>query len=140
MLDTNVIVAGLRSRNGASAVVLELVAEGRLGLVLSGALLGEYENVLQRPEHRAAHGLSDDNLVRFLRGLVNRAELVPPRLERRLVLMRDPDDAAFAEAAIDGDADHLVTHNLRHFAEVGGMLSVLTPAALLRLLAGKRRT
>jgi hypothetical protein len=39
-----------------------------------------------------------------------------------------------AEAAIDGAADHLVTHNLRHFAEVHGVVSVLTPGALLRLL------
>jgi putative PIN family toxin of toxin-antitoxin system len=135
VLDTNVVVAGLRSRNGASAVVLELITEERLGLVLSGSLLDEYEDVLRRPEQRSAHGLSDDDLVRFLRGLVGRAELVPPRLERRLVLVRDPDDAVVAEAAIDGAADHLVTHNRRHFAEVHGVVSVLTPGALLRLLA-----
>ena len=140
VLDTNVVVAGLRSRNGASAVVLELVAEERLGLVVSGTLLDEYEEVLQRPEHRAMHGLSEDDLVRFLRGLLDRAEVVPPRLERRLVLVRDPDDAVVAEAAVDGAADHLVTHNLRHFTELGGILSVLTPGTLLRLLAGERRT
>lgn len=112
VLDTNVVVAGLRSRNGTSAVLLALVAEGRVGLVLSAALLDEYEDVLQWPEHGRVHGLGNDDLMRFLRGLADAANFVPPRLERRLVLVRDPDDAAVAEAAIDGDADRLVTHNL----------------------------
>jgi predicted nucleic acid-binding protein len=42
--------------------------------------------------------------------------------------MRDQDDAVVAEAAIDAEADYLVTHNLRHFAEVGDLVSVLPPA------------
>lgn len=140
VLDTNVVVAGLRSRNGASAVVLELIAEERLGLVLSAPLLDEYEEVLGRPEQRGAHGLSDDDILRFLRGLVGQAALVPPRLKRRIVLARDPDDAAVVEAAIDGAADHLVTHNLRHFAEVEDLVSILTPGELLRRVARERRS
>lgn len=139
VLDTNVVVAGLRSRNGASAVVLDLAAAERLGIILSQTLLDEYEEVLHRPTQRSAHGLSDDDLTVFLRGLLARAELVPPRLQAPVVLVRDPDDAIVAEAAIDGFADHLVTHNLRHFAEVGGVLSVLTPGALLRMLAAEQR-
>lgn len=139
VLDTNVVVAGLRSRNGASAVVLDLVAQERVGLVLNEALLDEYEEVLRRPVHRAAIGLGDDDLTVFLRGLLARAELVPPRLDAPIVLVRDPDDAIVAEAAIDGFADHLVTHNLRHFEEVSSVLSVLTPGALLRLLASEQR-
>lgn len=139
VLDTNVVVAGLRSRNGASAVILDLVAQERIGLVLNEALLDEYEELLRRSVHRAVIGLSDDDRKVFLRGLLTQAELVPPRLGQRLALARDPDDAIVAETALDGFADHLVTHNLRHFAEVGSVLSVLTPGALLRLLAAEQR-
>jgi putative PIN family toxin of toxin-antitoxin system len=134
VLDTNVVVAGLRSRNGASFVVLDLVARGELQLVVNAPLMEEYEEVLYRPAQRRAHGLEDKDLQRFLGGLVAVAEIVETRLEERLVLLRDVSDAIVAEAAIDGHADYLVTHNLRHFAEVVDRISVATPGRLLRSL------
>jgi predicted nucleic acid-binding protein len=49
-------------------------------------------------------------------------------------MTRDPDDAVVAEAAIDGRADHLVPHNIRHFAEVADRISIVTPGQLLRIM------
>ena len=103
--------------------------------VLNAPLLEEYEAVLHRPEQRRVHGLSEADIGRFLRGLIAVAELVPTRLEGRLLMMRDPDDGTVAEAAIDGGADHLVTHNRRHFGEVADEVSVVTPGQLLRIIA-----
>jgi putative PIN family toxin of toxin-antitoxin system len=139
VLETNVVVAGLRSRSGASAVILDLVEQRALSIAVNAPLLDEYEAVLQRPEHQRAHGLSDGDLHRFLRGLVEVAELVATRLDRRLVLVRDPDDAKVAEAAIDGGVDHLVTHNRRHFGEVADVLSAVTRGELLRIVAELER-
>jgi len=138
VLDTNVVVAGLRSRNGASAVILQLVSRGRVRPVLSGPLLDEYEEVLSRPSQRAAHGLGEADLRRVLRGLLFHGDLVPARLERRLVLAADPDDAIVAETAIDGAADYLVTHNVRHFAGVGGLVPIVRPGDLLRAMPLER--
>ena len=56
VLDTSVIVAGLRSRLGASNRLLELVAEERLVPLVTTALFLEYEEVLKRPEQRLATG------------------------------------------------------------------------------------
>ena len=120
-------------------MILDLVEERALRIVVNAPLLDEYEGVLQRPEHRRVHGLSNEDLRRFLRGLVDVAVLVATRLERRVILVRDPDDAVVVEAAIDGGADYLVTHNLRHFAEVIDVLSVVTPGELLRILAEVER-
>jgi len=135
VLDTNVIVAGLRSRNGASFLLLDLVERRRLSLILSAALIAEYDDVVRRPEHRRVHALSDAQIRRFLRGLMARGRIVETRPDRRIRLSRDPDDAIVAEAAIDGAADYLVTHNIRDFSEVAERIAVVTPAQLLRRLA-----
>jgi putative PIN family toxin of toxin-antitoxin system len=135
VLDTNVIVAGLRSRRGASFLVLDLVERGRLDIALNAPLIAEYDEVIRRPEHRRIHSLSEPQIRRFLRGLITRAEIVETRPDRRIRLSRDPDDAIVVEAAIEGRADYLVTHNIRDFLEVAGQVTVLTPAELLRRLA-----
>jgi predicted nucleic acid-binding protein len=54
VLDTSVIVAGLRSRAGASKAVLQQLSWTRFQIVASPALFLEYEEVLKRREHRAA--------------------------------------------------------------------------------------
>ena len=51
VMDTSVLVAGLRSRLGASAAVLREIAANRVELVASPALFLEYEAVLKREEH-----------------------------------------------------------------------------------------
>ena len=48
VLDTNVLMAGLRSRRGASFELLRLAGERRWRLHLSTALLLEYEQVARR--------------------------------------------------------------------------------------------
>jgi putative PIN family toxin of toxin-antitoxin system len=135
VLDTNVIVAGLRSRKGASFLVLDLVERGELSIILNAPLIEEYEDVIRRVEHRRVHQLSETDIHRFLRGLNAVAEMVETRLHRRLTMTRDPDDAVVAEAAIDGRTDYLVTHNVRHFAEVADRISVVTPGQLLRIMS-----
>ncbi len=93
------------------------------------ALFLEYEEVLGRPEHR----LDLDEIQRFLKALASACEPVDARFLWRPQL-RDPSDEMVLEAAINGRADALVTHNVRHFTSAGNRfgLQVLTPADLLR--------
>lgn len=49
VLDTNVLVAGLRSRNGASFQLLSRLTFSQFGLHLTVPLAMEYEDVLHRP-------------------------------------------------------------------------------------------
>jgi predicted nucleic acid-binding protein len=83
VLDTNVIVAGLRSRRGASFLVLDLVEKGELSIILNAPLIEEYEDVVRRVENRRVHQLSETDIHRFLRGLVAVAEMVETRMDRR---------------------------------------------------------
>jgi len=48
VLDSNVLVAALRSRQGASFEILNLLRRGRFEVVLSVPLALEYESVLFR--------------------------------------------------------------------------------------------
>ena len=59
VLDTSVVVAGLRTQLGAGNAVLRLVATRRLVALATPPLFLEYEDVLKRSEHRLAHGLND---------------------------------------------------------------------------------
>lgn len=133
MLDTSVLVAGLRSRTGASNRILELVALGRIQALVSIALHLEYEEVLQRAEQRLATGFSEDDVRSFLAAFASAAEGVDVHFRWRPQL-RDPADELVLEAAVNGRADALVTHNVSDFREAAPRfgLRVLTPAELLK--------
>jgi putative PIN family toxin of toxin-antitoxin system len=132
VLDTSVIVAALRSRTGASNALLRHVARRELALLATTALFLEYEDVLRRPEQRLAHGLDLDRVDRFLSGLASACEPVDVRFQWRPQLS-DPNDEMVLEAAVNGQADRLVTHTVRDFASAGVKfgLPVVRPGALL---------
>lgn len=133
VLDTSVVVAGLRTRSGAGNAVLRLVAERRLVLLATPPLFLEYEDVLKRPEHRLAHGLSIEAIDEFLAELAALIEPVEVHFQWR-PQSSDPNDEMVLEAAINGQADALVTYNVMDFAAAGERfkIPVLRPPELLR--------
>ena len=135
VLDTDVIVTALRSAKGGSNAVLREAAHGRLTPLVTPALFLEYEAVLKRPEQRLAHGLDLRDIDRFLAALASACEAVEVSFQWRPQL-RDPNDEMVLEAAVNGRADALVTHNVRDFA-IGAEkfgLRVLRPGELLKEL------
>src|ERR1700749_2807901 len=76
VIDTSVVVAALRSREGASNALLRLVGTGQIRALATPALFLEYEEVLKRPEQRAAHGLDHHAVDRFLAALASAVEPV----------------------------------------------------------------
>ena len=133
VLDTSVIVAALRSRNGASNALLGLVPTRRIHVLASPPLFLEYEDVLLRPEQRLAHGLSVEQVQQFLRELA--FWIVPVEIHFRWrPQTADPGDEMVLEAAINGRAQALVTHNVRHFALAAErfQIELLKPAEALK--------
>jgi putative PIN family toxin of toxin-antitoxin system len=133
VLDTSVIVAGLRSQLGASNRVLTLVAERRLVPLVTTALFLEYEDVLNRPEQRLATGMAKEDVAKFLAALASAAEPVDVHFMWRPQLA-DPADELVLEAAVNGRASAIVTHNVRDFlpAASGFKIEVITPSVMLQ--------
>ena len=112
ILDTNVLYSGLYSSRGASFRVLRAIDGGRLRMVLSTALLFEYEDVLKR-NHEILH-LSNQEIEKILDNLCLLSEhqkiyfLWRPRLP-------DPKDDHLLELAIASETKWIVTHNTLDF-------------------------
>ena len=132
-MDTNIIVAALRSPAGASAALVDRALRRRLTLLLSVALVLEYESVCVDPAQRIASGLSVSEVGTVISALCAVAEPVRSRFLWRPQL-RDPADEMVLEAAINGRADALVTCNRRDFGRVPERFGValLSPRQALR--------
>ena len=111
VLDTNVIVAGLRSRLGASFQVLSLIGTGVFTHCLSVPLLFEYDEVLKRA---GVVPVSRDGIEDILDGLCATAERRALYFLWRPQLPDAADDLVL-EIAVTGQCDTIITFNLRHF-------------------------
>lgn len=117
VLDTDVVVAAVRSPNGASAAILREARQGRVTLLVSVPLAVEYEAICSEAEHRLAAGLNEREVEIFVDAVVAMAEPVKTHFLWRPQL-RDPGDEMVLEAAVNGQADLLVTFNVRDFGLV----------------------
>ena len=132
VLDTNILTAGLRSRDGASFTILALVAGRHVRPLVATALFLEYEAVLRRPEQVEVHGLSAIALDRFFAEFAALSEPVDVHFVWRPQLS-DMNDELVLEAAVNGRADALLTYNVKDFGDAAQRLGVrvISPGQLL---------
>lgn len=111
VLDTNVLVSGILSPNGPPAAVLRALLTERVTLCFDERIVSEYREVLTRSKFSFDRELIEE-LVGFLEAAGS------PTLAAPLaVTLPDPWDQMFIEVAVAGEADFLVTGNLKHFPE-----------------------
>jgi putative PIN family toxin of toxin-antitoxin system len=113
VLDTNIIVAGLRSKRGAAFRLLSLLGTGSFEHCLSVALFFEYEAAAKRPE--AGIQLSPQQLEDIL-------DYIAASAHRQIIhylwrpALPDPGDDLVLEVAVAGGCRTIVTYNTQDFA------------------------
>jgi predicted nucleic acid-binding protein len=132
-MDTNVIVAGLRSSRGASFRVLRGVRHRAVRPVVTVPVFLEYEDVLRRPGLLPSH-MPGPAVLAFLNSFLSLAECREVHFRWRPWL-EDPKDDSLLEAAFSAGGIPIVTHNLRHFRAAGRLgIRIMTPNHLVREL------
>jgi len=135
VLDTDVVVAGMRSPAGASAELLRMARRGELTLLISVPLFLEYDAKCLEDELLVAAGLEVSDVQVFLDALIAIAKPVAMHFTWRPQLT-DPADEMVLETVINGQADALVTFNRRDFAKAPEAFGIelLLPSEALRKL------
>ena len=110
-----------------TVVLLAITKPARL--YISDTILGEYTEVLSRPELKIRKGLQ-----RQLIDLIMRYSH-PVTPSRHLQVAQDTDDNLFLECADAARADYLVTGNQRHFPKFWKQTKVVTSREFLDIVA-----
>lgn len=125
-MDTNVLVSGLLSPFGPPGEIARMIASGTLRLCFDARILTEYDEVFARPRFRFNSEQTQVLLEQIkTEGFSVAGDPLPARLP-------DPTDEPFLEAAVAGEAECLITGNIRHFpsAKRQGAI-VLSPSEFL---------
>ncbi len=132
ILDTNVVVSGLLSKNSPPSLILdELVLNRRVEICTSDEIMAEYLEVLRR-----------DKFARYP-DFITRAEFLLHHLHQislkytpdtQIDLVADKDDNRFLELAIAAQADFLITGNTSDFTmKAIGQTQIVTPREYYQL-------
>lgn len=136
VIGADVIVSAYSAKSGASHQLLRAVANGRITPLLSTPLMMEYETALKSPEARLEHKLSLADVDAALSAFASAAEAIDVTFLWR-PQMKDPNDELVLEAAVNGNADGIITHDVRTFAAHGAIFDIkaTTPTDYLKELA-----
>ncbi len=129
VVDTNVLISAFLSKKGKpSRVVRRVLTHGVL--LESAATFEELETCIRRPKFRK-YGPPEE-VEAYLGLLSDQSHFVT--ITEPITACTDPDDDMFLEVAVNGQADYLITGNIKDFppSPFRG-LPILRPAEFLEI-------
>jgi len=132
IIDTNVLVSALRSRRGASHVLLTSIGTGLFQHAVSTTLVLEYEDVLLRDRSNSGLSIID---IQVVIDYVTGTALRQPIQYRWRPYLKDAGDDHLLELAVAAGAETIVTYNQKDFAgvEKGFSIQILNAFEFLKV-------
>jgi len=136
VFDTNVLVAAVRSRQGASFRLISSIPAPEFQPCLSVGLYAEWQEVLTREENLPP-GRTRENALGFVRYLASQSHLQEIHFLWRPFLP-DANDDMVLELAFAADCRYIITHNVKDFhgSEQLGVVAI-SPREFLNVIEKK---
>jgi len=132
VIDTNVIVSALKSRNGFSFKLLSIIDDDRLHISISVPLILEYEDAVKREKSKI--GLSHEDINTILDYVCYIGKKSDIYYLWRPYL-KDPKDDMILELAVESESDFIITFNKKDFEGTNRFgIKVLTPKEFFRMI------
>ncbi|MDO9300740.1 MAG: putative toxin-antitoxin system toxin component, PIN family [Anaerolineales bacterium] len=131
MLDTNIFISAVLG--GRLGIIIDEWKAGKFKLIITDAIAREYLEVINRPKFK----IPPDEIIAASDYLLQIAEFVTP-VEEILVIVADPTDNKFLEAAIAGKVDYIVSGD-NHLLEIGSFrgIPIITAREFIKWLEGQ---
>ena len=109
VIDTNVIISGLLNSKGLPGKIINLLFNERINLLFDNRILAEYKDVLSRDKFGFKRDIIDP-LIDYIKN-----DCIYVMSNPILESFNDEDDKKFYEVTLSGNADYLITGNIKHF-------------------------
>lgn len=129
VIDTNVILSALKSRNGKSFELISKLGVGVFDCAISVPLILEYEAILKKHLDRTI--FTDDDIEAFIDYICSIG------IKTRIFylwrpFLKDPYDDHVLELALNANAKTIITFNKKDFIQAESLgISILTPKEYL---------
>lgn len=128
VLDTNIFISAVLG--GRLGIIIDEWKAGKFKLIVSEAIAREYLDVINRPKFK----IPPAEILTATEYLLQNAEFVTPK-EEIVVIVADPTDNKFLEAAVAGRVDYIVSGDA-HILNLGsfGGISIIQAKNFIELL------
>ncbi len=128
ILDTNIFISAVLG--GRLGVIIDEWKVGKFKLIVTDSIAHEYLDVINRPKFK----IPKNEIVAATDYLLQIVEFVTPE-EEILVIVADPTDNKFLEAAVAGKVNYVVSGD-NHLLEIGSFrdIPIITAREFIDLL------
>lgn len=138
VLDTNVLLSALIGKKSrAPSEIYKAFIDKEFLLITSSSILNEFEDVINREKIIKLHGLPPRKRKGIIRELLTLSYITLDKTPtERAIVKNDPEDDKLFHAAIEGDAEYIVSgdNDVKNIKTYKGV-KIIEPSKFVKLLS-----